>query len=44
MIGGFFLLDVPTKEDALAWALAAPRRPGPLSRCARPDPASSEDR
>jgi hypothetical protein len=24
MIGGFFLLDVPTKEDALAWAARCP--------------------
>ena len=24
MIGGFFLLDVPTKEDALAWAERCP--------------------
>jgi hypothetical protein len=24
MIGGFFLLDVPTREDALAWAARCP--------------------
>ena len=24
MIGGFFLLDIPTKEDALAWAARCP--------------------
>ena len=24
MIGGFFLLDVPTKEEALAWAARCP--------------------
>ena len=24
MIGGFFLLDVPTKDDALAWAARCP--------------------
>jgi len=24
MIGGFFLLDVPSKEDALAWAARCP--------------------
>jgi hypothetical protein len=24
MVGGFFLLNVPTKEDALAWAARCP--------------------
>jgi hypothetical protein len=44
MVGGFFLLDVATREQALKWAVrcAARPRPGPLLGCARPGPATAD--
>jgi len=43
-VGGFFLLDCPTRSRRSVWRVSAPRRNGPRSKCARWVPVTSSAR